>query len=133
MIWGMENEPFSVGQRRKDQVDMVRHYYGSVQNAFLVVDMRAGSQSQVPGEVGEMPSLMGGESYEESLVVFLEMRQVSASVIVPAEHGCKLARNSARASRPRPHGQCSVPKWKWGWAWLVVWGRATRPPFTARL
>ncbi len=53
---------------------MVRHYYGSVQNAFLVLDMRAGLQSQVPGEVGEMPSLMGGKSYEERSVVFLDVR-----------------------------------------------------------
>jgi len=85
-LWNGKGTVF-VGQGRENQVDMVWHYYGSVQNAFPAVDMCAGFESHVPGEVGEMPALMCGKSYEKSTVIFLDVRQVSASVVVPAWHG----------------------------------------------
>ena len=52
---------------------MVRHDYRGVQNTFLIVDVSAGFQGEVPGDVGEMPALMRGESDEDGFVVFLDV------------------------------------------------------------
>ena len=76
-----------VSQGHKDQVDVVRHYDGRVQKALLVVDMGAGFESEVAGKIGEMPSLMGSECNEEGFIVFLDVRQIAASVVVPSLHG----------------------------------------------
>jgi hypothetical protein len=54
-------------------MDMVWHDHGGAQNAFLVVDVSAGFQGEVPGDVGEMLALMSGESDEEGFIVFLDV------------------------------------------------------------
>ena len=59
-----------VGERREDEVDVVRHHDSRVQNASLAVDMCAGFESEVAGEIGEMPALMGSECNEEGPIVF---------------------------------------------------------------
>jgi hypothetical protein len=65
---------------------MVRHYYSSVQGAFLVVYMSASFESQVSGSIWQVPALMCGKSYEERSIVFLDVGQVSSAIVVPAEH-----------------------------------------------
>jgi hypothetical protein len=67
MICGTENDPFSSANGSKDQVDMVRHYNRRMQDTFLVVDMSACFQSQVSRDVGQMPSLMRGESDKKGI------------------------------------------------------------------
>jgi hypothetical protein len=59
---------------------------GGVQYAFSVVRMNAGFQSQVPGHIWQAPALMCGESDEECAVVFLNMRQVAAAIVIPSLH-----------------------------------------------
>jgi hypothetical protein len=85
-LWNRKRTVF-VGKRREDQVDVVRHHYGRVQNAFLAVDMDAGFESEVTGKIGEMPALVGSECNEEGFIVFLHVGQVAASVVVPSLHG----------------------------------------------
>ena len=66
---------------------MVRHHDGNMQNAFLVVGMNAGFESEVTGKIGEMPASMGGECNEEGFIVFLDVRQITSSIIVTSLHG----------------------------------------------
>jgi hypothetical protein len=52
---------------------MIRHDDGGVQDALPVVSMNAGLKGKVPGDIGEMPASVGGESDKESFVVFLDV------------------------------------------------------------
>ena len=76
-----------VSKRREDDVDVVRHHDSRVQDASLVVNMNAGFESEVAGKIREMPALMGSECNEEGFVIFLNVRQIAASIIVPSLPG----------------------------------------------
>jgi hypothetical protein len=103
-------EAISIVERAQHKMYVIGHYDYSVQLETLTISPETSIEHEAPSSLGQDPSVMRRERYENGFMVFLKVRKMSA-VFVLAFHLLKYYHDwQARARTPAPTLGDVVPK-----------------------